>query len=63
MSFAIVSRAEPRKVYAGPDAGWIPIKPPQQPTPQDMAQQFASKDDADKYIRDHGMQAEAVEIE
>lgn len=62
MAFAIVSKAEPKKVYAGPDAGWIPVEPPQQPTPQDQAQRFATKDDADRYIQQHGMQAETVEI-
>ena len=62
MAHVIVSRTEPRKVYAGPDKGWLDLAPPQETTPEELAQKFDTKDAAEEYIKRHQMQADATPI-
>lgn len=60
--FILVTKADPKLVYCGPDTGWVPETPPQPPTPEEQAQGFATKEDADKYATQHGMSADVIQL-
>ena len=59
--FVIQEKADTKRIYAGPDKGWIHPVPPEPPDPMEHAVIYDNKEDAERVIRQHGMQADVVE--
>jgi len=60
--FVLETAAEPKKLYCGPDIGWLEITPPPPPTPEEQAMKFATKQEADDYAKKYGIKAYVIEV-
>jgi hypothetical protein len=60
--FVLVTTAEPKRLYCGPDVGWVEETPPAPPTPEEQAQGFTDKVSADAYAQKYGIKADAIQL-
>jgi hypothetical protein len=62
MAFKLVTKADPKRVYAGPDKGWLDAVPAEQKTADDEAQTFETQEEAAAFANKHGMAVDIVAL-
>ena len=62
MPWVLETKADPIRLYCGPDIGWLESTPKPPLTPEEQAMKFNSQQEADDYAKKYNMQATSVEV-